>query len=850
MEREVSPPLPTSGQIFGGLVKNLKISHALLQSRKARRFFSGRMEQQVKESTRADIIGAIAEVLSDMGLAEAPGEGNDDATPAAALADLLDWHGVNWERWRAFMQPRMMRVLPSHLPAVWAAYVRLSVIDLALRIAGKVHMGGAPQSSLDFLEWATSGKRGRYLNQKRMEAGITLFDFAEAVGVTFNAAEVWVYSGARPSDENLTKIASALSPANELSETKRVLQELRRLYWISDVAGLLETFIGSEAVDEILVRLKTYSCQALRIIDERVSEGRRTDVAAELVSIGTHCHLAQSLLAEMASHESDGEWQEDLKAAGGDWIRRILTVNLRVHQAEENELIRESEGRLLQDWDVGNPEAYAHYQRSIELQGQGRIYEAVAEVAKAAELDPLDPANHFTLGSVKSTLGLHTGNPALVKEGLEASWLAATLDPNWILPWAEIGLILLENGKAREAVEHLQAVGPERRPFDPRYFNALGASLRDVGDYAGSLKAFESSLELDPEDLTIVEAAAMVAAWAGDNVKSNRYLRVARRMGASEELGELLKRIRSTRLAASKIQEGSDEEIAALDAAIRRNPGSAEAHLRRGRAFFLRGEDERAVNDLDAAVRLNPNDAGVHQLRGIVCAYLGRYDRVVADMSETVRLQPGIAEAHYYRGVAYGEQDKFDLAIPDLDEAIRLNPDYKDGYSAKGDCRRYMGEYDLAIADYDAALRIDPDHGPSHRGRGAAWRMKGQLELAIAGYDAAVDINPEDPFVYRFRGDAHLANGDYTKALSDFDTSLGLRPDDGVAHREKGKAHLFREEFDLAMAAFTLAVECDPASGSALYGRGLAREMMGDALGADDDYRRARELGYDDSDPG
>ena len=261
--------------------------------------------------------------------------------------------------------------------------------------------------------------------------------------MTFNAAEAWVYSGTRPSDENLTKVALVLSPANEPSETKRVLQELRRLYWISDVAGLLENFIGSEAVDEILVRLKAYSCQAIRIIDDRVSEDRRIDIAAELASIGTHCHFAQSLLAEMENHESDGDWQEDLKAAGADWIHRILAVNLRVHQAEENELIRESGGRLLQDWDVGNPEAYAHYQRSIELQIQGRIYEAVAEVAKAAELDPLDPANHFTLGSAKSTLGLRTGNPALVQEGLEACWLAATLDPNWILPWAEIGLILL-----------------------------------------------------------------------------------------------------------------------------------------------------------------------------------------------------------------------------------------------------------------------------------------------------------------------------------------------------------------------------------------------------------------------
>ena len=72
----------------------------------------------------------------------------------------------------------------------------------------------------------------------------------------------------------------------------------------------------------------------------------------------------------------------------------------------------------------------------------------------------------------------------------------------------------------------------------------------------------------------------------------------------------------------------------------------------------------------------------------------------------------------------------------------------------------------------------------------------------------------------------------------------------GLPTGRKVDAHLFREEFDLATAAFTLAIECDPSSGIAFYGRGLAREMLGDALGADDDCRRARELGYDDSDLG
>ena len=70
----------------------------------------------------------------------------------------------------------------------------------------------------------------------------------------------------------------------------------------------------------------------------------------------------------------------------------------------------------------------------MEMQTQGRIDEALAEVAKAAELDPLDPANHYTLGSVKGGIGIRNSDEALVNEGIEACWIAVTLDPSWISP--------------------------------------------------------------------------------------------------------------------------------------------------------------------------------------------------------------------------------------------------------------------------------------------------------------------------------------------------------------------------------------------------------------------------------
>ena len=70
---------------------------------------------------------------------------------------------------------------------------------------------------------------------------------------------------------------------------------------------------------------------------------------------------------------------------------------------------------------------------------------------------------------------------------------------------------------------------------------------------------------------------------------------------------------------------------------------------------------------------------------------------------------------------------------------------------------------------------------------------------------------------------------------------------DDIAYRGRGNARLFSRELDLALADFNAAVECNPESDLANYGRGVVREVMGDLEEAEEDYRRARELGYDDS---
>ena len=752
-EREVMPRLPTSGQIIGAVVAKLGVNHPLLQSRTARRYFSGDPEHLVKDSTKEEIIGAIAEVLTDSGFITSPPAGEDDHKPLPPLASTLQWHADHWDLLRSFLRRRTMNVLPSNLPKVWEAYVRLAVIDLAIRLAAHLHLVGSCPDALDILGFANRTARGDYLNQKRRQARLSLEDLAKKADVDDHTVDAWMYHGIRPSNDNLQKIAKVWADKIEGSNLSGIAVELRALYWISDLASLLAEHIGPNAVDEAIGQLHRYAEATYHAIEDQFpAEDRAADLPV-LTDLGVNARLANPLLAALIEQETDYEWREDLRATGVDWVRRVLSINLRVHLAEVDDLTRKTDGRLLKDWDVNNPEAYAHYRRSLELRMQGKLHEALAEVETAAQLDPLDPANHFTLGSVKTGMDIGSGDTALVNEGLDALWLAVTLDRKWILPWTEIGMILLHTDRPEEAVAHFLRVRPECGPLDSRYYSGLGTAYWKLDRLFEALEAFEAALELDPEETADWVAASEIALMIGDAEKHRRYSRRAHHFGADEGTDQLMEMFRefSLRDQANAGTAKHDRTITVMDAVIRLSPEDDYAYLDRGRAHFAKGNDDLAISDLDAVLQLNPDHPGAYMLRGILMGYRKQWDRMVADISELIRLRPDDATAYYHRGQAYGEQDKWDEAVVDICEAIRLDPDNADAYRVRGDCLRYKREYDKAIADFDTALQLDPENAAAHLGRGAAYRMKGDVDLAIEDYDAAVRLKPRDSLAYRFR---------------------------------------------------------------------------------------------------
>jgi len=248
----------------------------------------------------------------------------------------------------------------------------------------------------------------------------------------------------------------------------------------------------------------------------------------------------------------------------------------------------------------------------------------------------------------------------------------------------------------------------------------------------------------------------------------------------------------------------------------------ADAHLIRAGAHAALGATANAKLDYEAAIRLYgtlirpaaPDPALTFRRatawQALATADPGAVDRAIADYDTTIRFAPRHAAAFLNRGLLLatykGEQN---TALADFDEALAIQPNNPLALFNRGYLQFARRAYGKAIADYSAALKLDPDFALAYNNR--------CLTRVVAG-------EPAD-----------TARADCAEALK----RLPGRPD---VHETAGFMHLKLEEPTRALEQYEAALRIAPSRAVALFGRGLAKQRLGDNAGATADLAAARAL--------
>ncbi|MCC7085685.1 MAG: tetratricopeptide repeat protein [Pirellulales bacterium] len=162
-----------------------------------------------------------------------------------------------------------------------------------------------------------------------------------------------------------------------------------------------------------------------------------------------------------------------------------------------------------------------------------------------------------------------------------------------------------------------------------------------------------------------------------------------------------------------------DEAIDAYSTTILNNPDDTEAYLRRGIAWFYKGEYQIAWDDFDdAALIVRDVDEPYPEFwKGLTRAKQGDWLGAVNSYAFAILKSPRFALAYTNRGLAYLQLDEPEKAVLDFDQAIRHDRRNPVHYYRRGIAQARLDHTDAALASYNEAIRLDPNYADAVRNR-------------------------------------------------------------------------------------------------------------------------------------
>jgi tetratricopeptide (TPR) repeat protein len=222
-------------------------------------------------------------------------------------------------------------------------------------------------------------------------------------------------------------------------------------------------------------------------------------------------------------------------------------------------------------------------------------------------------------------------------------------------------------------------------------------------------------------------------------------------------------------------------------------------------------------------------------------------------------------------------EDDFDAALANIERAFEHVPDEKPhAYYARAQVRLQAGDLHGALADYDAVIERAPNFAAAYGGRAEAKRRLGMDREAIEDLNRAVALSPAgDPLPLNHRAYCRaLAGVELPLALADIERALELseHPEAalldtrGFIHYQLGNLDAARDDMARAIALTEALLQelretpqyqrlaparrarwdrlLDENLAVMLHHRGLIRQARGQEDLAQQDQKRAKELGF------
>jgi tetratricopeptide (TPR) repeat protein len=221
----------------------------------------------------------------------------------------------------------------------------------------------------------------------------------------------------------------------------------------------------------------------------------------------------------------------------------------------------------------------------------------------------------------------------------------------------------MDQSKLKEAVADCEAA-THLQPRRPNAWNTLGMTLDRMGEPARAIEAFNTGLQYNPNEISLVQNRAY--AW--------------------HDLGQ------------------DDRALADFDRALRVNPRESANYGNRGLVWKDRGEYDRALADFNQAISLNPKAYRLYAARGDNYRLMGNLEQALQDENRAIALDTKSAVSFSLRGDIYRYKGDIQLALADYNRAIELERGYTPALVGRGLTFERTGDAVHAREEFQKAL--------------------------------------------------------------------------------------------------------------------------------------------------
>lgn len=296
---------------------------------------------------------------------------------------------------------------------------------------------------------------------------------------------------------------------------------------------------------------------------------------------------------------------------------------------------------------------------------------------------------------------------------------------------------------------------------------------------------------------------------------------------------------------------GSPEDtlLNRLNDAIKANPGAGDSYLDRARYFSSTGNIEAALSDIDRALRADSTRGDYYAARGEIMFARKEIKPAYQDYLTCLRHEPENTDCLLKAAEIEMLLRNYSEALGHINTALRKDQYISNAYFMKGLIYAETGDTALAASSYQTATEVDPAYYEAYVALGHLYALADN-DLAIEYYNTAIDLKPESvEALYNkaifMQESGYRDHNRYTEALSLYDRIIEINPKIATPYYNKGFVYLeylsLSDESAYAEGEkwFTMALERRNDDFKAYYNRGLCRESLGNAGGAEEDYRMA-----------